>query len=246
MQRHIDCSTCGPHLCALLLPASGFWGPEQVYDISDCKKNAPTEVDVLTSYYLEAEKSRGDIFITGKGTLTVHEDFRSEIKNGAIQSHRADIAIVRLKAPLMFEVNGSKRFIEPDGRLPDQDVSLGELLTVVGYGPYAYGEHKAGVRRFGTNTVTDLDYSSRPIPTSTNGVVDRRTTLGKREFRFRASGAHTRVGDSGGPCFRTEGSKRWLVGINGGYANQGNESWFTSTFPYKAWIEAQLARLETR
>jgi hypothetical protein len=147
---------------------------------------------------------------------------------------------------MTFDWKRQKRPVVPDNPLPERDVSLGEPLTIAGYGPSVHGGMNAGVRRVGTNTVTDLDYSSRPIPASTNGVLDRRLIQGKREFRFRATGAHTRAGDSGGPCFRTEGSQRWLVGINGGHANQGTESWFTSTFPYKAWIQAQTALLETR
>jgi hypothetical protein len=223
-----------------------FASSSRIYDGSDCRENSPSEVEVFTVYYQETGSKLADIPITRRGAVIVHEGFRSEIKNGAILGHQADIALIHLSEPLTFDWKGQKRFVAPDDPLPDRDVSLGELLTIAGYGPSGHGSRDAGVRRVGTNTVTDLDYSSRPIPASTHGMVDRRITQGKREFRFRATGAHTRAGDSGGPCFRTEGNKRWLVGINGGHANQGTESWFTSTFPYKAWIEAQTARMETR
>lgn len=223
-----------------------FASSSRIYDSADCAKNAPSQVEVFTVYYQDTGSGRADIPIIRKGTVITHESFRSEIRNGAILGHQADIALVRLSEPLSFDWQGRKRFVVPDDPQPDRDISLGELLTIAGYGPSVYGSRSVGVRRVGTNMVTDIDYSSRPIPASTNGVVDRRLTQGKREFRFRATGAHTRSGDSGGPVFRTEGNKRWLVGVNGGHANQGNESWFTSTFPYKDWLETQLARLESQ
>ncbi len=223
-----------------------FTSTARIYDISDCRKNAPAEVEVFTVYYQGTGRTKDDIPISGKGSVIVHESFKSEIRNGAIQSHQADIAIIRLKDPLTFEWKGTKRTVEPERELAEHDVSLGEVLTIAGYGPYVYGSREAGVRRFGTNTVTDIEYSSRPIPASSSGLVDKRVSTGKREFRFRAEGSHTRAGDSGGPCFRIEGNKRWLAGINGGHANQGAESWFTSVFPYKAWIEEQKTLIETR
>jgi secreted trypsin-like serine protease len=53
-------------------------------------------------------------------------------------------------------------------------------------------------------------------------------------------GAHAQEGDSGGPCFREDPGRRWLVGINSGHANGGTISVFTSTFHYRAWIEERI------
>jgi hypothetical protein len=223
-----------------------FKSATRIYDISDCKKNAPAEVEVLTIYYRAAGEDGNDILISGKGSVTVHENFKSELRNGVIQRHQADLAVIQLKAPLTFELNGLNRAVDPAGALPDRDVSMNDTLTIAGYGPSVPQGKDEGMRRVGTNRVTDLDYSSRPIPEVSNGTVDKRTIAGKREFRFRAQGSHTRAGDSGGPCFRTDGTRQWLVGINGGNANQGSESWFTSTFPYTEWIEEQKALIHSR
>jgi secreted trypsin-like serine protease len=64
-------------------------------------------------------------------------------------------------------------------------------------------------------------------------------------FLFRAAGAHTHAGDSGGPCFRETPEGRWLVGINSGHANSGTASWFTSTFHFRAWIAEQMRKVDT-
>jgi hypothetical protein len=63
---------------------------------------------------------------------------------------------------------------------------------------------------------------------------------GNGAFAFRALGAHTPGGDSGGPCFREDRGGRWLVGINMGHANAGAISLFTSTFHYRLWIEERI------
>jgi secreted trypsin-like serine protease len=70
-------------------------------------------------------------------------------------------------------------------------------------------------------------------------VTDVITTREAKEFRFSTGGVQVLSGDSGGPCFRETPEGCWLVGISGGFAKGGHESWFTSTFYYRDWIERQ-------
>lgn len=151
-----------------------------------------------------------------KGKVRVHQGFRAEMENGRLKSNVADLAVVRLEKP----VEGLKI----DFKFPAQEVSIDEQLTVVGFGATQYGGKGDGVRRVGYNSVTDIVLSSG----------------GMGAFLFRAPGAHTQAGDSGGPCSRENSEGRWLVGINSGHANSGKVSWFTSTFHYRTWIAEQL------
>jgi secreted trypsin-like serine protease len=190
-----------------------------IIDSSNCAR----EVAVLSYFY---RRTRGG-WLPGKdvalGQVIVNESFRSEIERrddrALIKSKIADLAVIRLERPL--ENTTVERL------LGSEDVSLKEELTMVGYGATAPDGDDTGMRRFGRNIVTELRLSD-----DGNGW----------EIRFRFPGAHTHAGDSGGPCFREREDERWLVGINGGYVSQGaTESWFTSTFSHRKWIEEQIA-----
>jgi hypothetical protein len=151
-----------------------------------------------------------------EGTIVAHENFRSEIQDGKVKSHRADLAVIQLEQAVVG--------INPDGNMPEVEVKPNEPLVMVGFGPSVEGGANGGMRRFGRNLVTEV-----------------LTTREIKEFRFTAGGVHVLSGDSGGPCFRETEEGRWLVGISGGFtkAKGGYESWFTSTFYYRSWIERQ-------
>jgi hypothetical protein len=104
----------------------------------------------------------------------------------------------------------------------ENEMTLDEQLILVGLGPSKPGEADDAVRRFGKNWVTDII-----------------TTRQAKEFRFSTGGVHILAGDSGGPCFRETSAGRWLVGLSGGFIVEGQDSWFTSTFYYREWIERQ-------
>jgi len=151
-----------------------------------------------------------------EGTVVAHESFRSEVQDGRVRSHQADLAVIRLDKAVAD--------INPDGNMPEVEVKPNESLVVVGLGPSTDKGTDSGVRRFGRNLVTE--------------VV---TTRDIKEFRFTTGEVHVVAGDSGGPCFRETAEGRWLVGISGGFtkAKGGHESWFTSTYYYRDWIERQ-------
>jgi secreted trypsin-like serine protease len=143
--------------------------------------------------------------------------FKAEVKEGRVASFEGDLAVVRLAQPLPG--------VRIDAQLPKTEVAIDESLVMVGFGDTQKKEHDGGQRRFGRNVVTDIQLASG----------------GNGAFAFRALGAHTHGGDSGGPCFRESRSGRWLVGINMGSANAGTISLFTSTFHYRAWIADQIS-----
>lgn len=151
-----------------------------------------------------------------EGTVVAHESFRSEVQDGKVKSHHADLAVIQLKEAVAG--------INPDGNMPEVEVKPNESLVVVGFGPGVDKGAFDGIRRFGRNLVTEVT-----------------TTREIQEFRFTTGEVHVLSGDSGGPCFRETDEGRWLVGISGGFtkAKGGQESWFTSTFYYRSWIERQ-------
>lgn len=190
-----------------------------IMDSSNCAREAA----VISYFYRRAKggwRPGKDVVL---GQVIVNESFRSELEKRndrtLIKSKVADLAVIRLERVL------ENTTVE---RLPgDDDVSLKEELTLVGFGATAPDGDDAGLRRFGRNIVTELRLADDGIG---------------REIRFRFPGAHTHAGDSGGPCFREREDDRWLVGINGGYVSQGaTESWFTSTVSHRKWIEEQIA-----
>ncbi|WP_224364054.1 S1 family peptidase [Hyalangium versicolor] len=198
--------------CACLPADFGTRAGKWLYTSEKCEQNAT--VKVYRYQQVNGKWARSPEFY--EGTVVAHEDFRSEIQDGKVKSHRADLAVIQLETAALG--------INPDGNMPEVEVKPNESLVVVGFGPSVERGDNGGVRRSGRNTVTE--------------VITTRET---KEFRFTAGGIHILSGDSGGPCFRETDEGRWLVGINGGFtkAKGGYESWFTSTFYYRSWIERQ-------
>jgi hypothetical protein len=188
----------------------------QVVDGSDCTRRVVV-ISGLTTSGDQREGGHRDF----EGTVRVHPGFRAEIEDGKLKSNVADLAVVRLERPVAG--------LKIDFRFPEQEVSIDEQLTLVGFGETRYNGKDEGTRRVGRNSVTDIVLSSG----------------GTGSFLFRAPGAHTHAGDSGGPCFRENAAGRWLVGINSGHANGGKVSWFTSTFHFRAWIAEQIRNQDT-
>lgn len=181
----------------------------QVYTRSGCEKKA-----IVTSYrYQQEGKDWVDTPDSYKGSIIVHEDFRSEVQDGKVKSHFADLAVIQLEKAMADVI--------PEG-LAELEVKLSERFVLVGFGASSPRSSNDGVRRFGKNLVTDVI-----------------TTREAKEFRFSTGGVHILPGDSGGPCFRETPAGRWLVGISGGFVTEGEDSWFTSTFYYREWIERQ-------
>ncbi|HYH98889.1 trypsin-like serine protease [Hyalangium sp.] len=190
------------------------------------RKPCVKKATVISHFYLYRPEQRAWEAVpeTSPGDVIVHEDFTAQRNDrGFVDPDKrvADLAIVALE----HELSG----VKPDVLLRSKEVSEGDELTVIGYGPSAHEAQNGGLRRYGTNEVSAI-----------RTLADQRG----REFRFNGSGAHTHEGDSGGPALYIDEGKRWLVGINGGYAENGTQSWFTSTSSYYDWITAQLEKTQ--
>jgi vacuolar-type H+-ATPase catalytic subunit A/Vma1 len=88
-----------------------------------------------------------------EGTVVAHESFRSEIQDGKVKSHHADLAVIQLKEAVAG--------INPDGNMPEVEVKPNESLVVVGFGPSVDKSAFDGVRRFGRNLVTEVTTTHR-------------------------------------------------------------------------------------
>ncbi len=148
-----------------------------------------------------------------KGSVRPHPDFKMVFDpNGTLSSVNADLAMVVLDTPLL------------KGKLPALPISKEELqsqetLVMAGYG---YGEEWGGGfhRYFRSNKVLGPEGSS------------------KDRFLYEQQGAFIYNGFDGGPCFREQGTQRWLAGI----ASVGSDKalTLTSTFAHRTWIRAEI------
>lgn len=168
---------------------------------ADCATRA-----VVKQYVPTIERSKnGSIKRTitdypeAEGEVFLPDAFRVDLDaQGQISSIRADLAIIRLKS----EIN-----IPLDHEPAEREFRPGDRITVVGFGGTSPGSKKASrIRSFGKNTVTGtrvMEYVARPSNSQQHAEAHFH-----REYE-----ANTESGDSGGPCFREEGKRRWLMGI---------------------------------
>jgi hypothetical protein len=147
------------------------------------------------------------------GRVRPHPRFRLRLDSrGQVLSSTANLALIRLDQPV-------KKHIPPI-RLAAEKAKTGELLTIVGYG-YAEGARALdGKRRFSQEPVT--------------GALD---PDGER-MRFGRPELSTYQGDTGGPCLREGPDGPALVGISS--RGLGREPAFTSTYPYREWLQSEI------
>ncbi|WP_224244421.1 S1 family peptidase [Hyalangium gracile] len=203
--------------CLCLPPTQGL--PERPIDTSNCA----VDVTVTAHTYEVGAGPRRPVTShprSYQGLASAHPSFKASMREAGVVSLEADLAVVRLKKP----VEGMRIEV----RLPKAEVELDESLVMVGYGATGPEGEQGGRRRYGRNVVTNIQLAA-----GGNGV-----------FAFRALGTHSQEGDSGGPCFREERGRRWLVGVNSGHANGGTISVFTSIFHYRAWIAERIQKAE--
>jgi hypothetical protein len=138
-------------------------------------------------------------FSATTGTAFLPPEFRMVFnEKGALTSILADIAVIRLDKKISIKL---------DHEPADREFQDNDTITLAGFGSTSErGEQAADSLYLGRNVVTGtrrLDY----VPRASQDKQDR---LG---YFHRDYQANTEHGDSGGPCFREEGSRRLLVGI---------------------------------
>gem|GEM_PF-2833659 len=152
------------------------------------------------------------------GSAFLPEAFRMEINaRGAIQSIRADFAVIRLDDKIDIPIQH---------KFPTRETTVDETILVVGFGSsQENGKDPEHQRHFGDSVVTGVRVVSyQQNPSSDEQHLELTSDLEKK--------AHVEEGDSGGPCFREDASgERWLVGIiNGKRPSMGAKTVCLSTF----------------
>jgi hypothetical protein len=184
--------------CMCMQPISS--SSSKVLDRADCATRAK-----VSQYTRKVEHmSDGGMRIVNEfrptwGTAYLPAEFKVDLNDkGQITTVLADVAVVRLDK----EIN-----IKLDHEPADREFRDNDVITLVGFGSISVGGQKeADSPHFGRNRVMGtkrVDYVPRASP-------DKQDRLG--QF-YRDYEANTESGDSGGPCFREEGSRRFLMGI---------------------------------
>jgi hypothetical protein len=163
---------------------------------TDCAKRAQVFRHAQTIERLK----NGDIEMRSRlspvwGSAFLPEEFRVDLdEKGRTTSINADVAVIHLDGEFDIKL---------DHEPADRKFALDDRITLVGYGSTSVNGSQAALRpHFGKNSVT----GTRLVKYGT----DKKDTVG--DF-YDLRQANTESGDSGGPCFREEGNRRWLMGI---------------------------------
>ena len=184
--------------CMCLQPMSS--SSSKVLDRADCATRAKA-----SRYTRKVEHmSDGGMRIINEfrptwGTAYLPAEFKVDLnEKGQITSILADVAVVRLDKDLDIKL---------DHEPTDREFRDNDVITLAGFGSTSVGGQKGeDSLHFGRNRVMGtkrVEYVPRASP-------DKQDRLG--QF-YRDYEANTESGDSGGPCFREEGSRRFLMGI---------------------------------
>ena len=143
-----------------------------------------------------------------------HPEFKILLnEQGHVESSKADLALILLSKPV------EAKFSPP--ALADTESSAGEPFVMVSY---TYDEVVGGI--------SDQRRVSRYR-------VEKVLAPSSDRVAFEQPGRGLFKGDSGGPCLRNGPTGQVLVGISA--RGLGEAPTFTSTYPYRDWLRAQLA-----
>jgi hypothetical protein len=137
---------------------------------------------------------------------------------GRVVGGHADLAVILLDDAL--------EVAEPGFLLSRGEVQEGEFLTMTGYGHDEAVGGVYGARYFRRN---------RAVGTAASGS-DR--------FFYQQQGTASYQGFAGGPCFREESGRRWLVGVAS--FRPGQDLQCTSTTFYRSWLVNEMKRARAR
>ncbi|TNE46803.1 MAG: trypsin-like serine protease [Deltaproteobacteria bacterium] len=192
-------------VCWEYTPGSAHPDADRRMDTSKC--------DTIASVMLLRDGKKQTL----QGQVTVHPRFFINIVNKSISSSEADLAVIHLDKPAhsRYATHTMTRAFP----------TVGQPLTIVGFGHNNCGNTGFGIRRIGTNKIAAV--SSDIID------VDRSTT----------GSAITWKGDSGGPLFvqRVQGgiTKYILTGVTS-YGRCGIDAGYTNVFTYSRWLNSMI------
>jgi hypothetical protein len=212
--------TAGSCVCALRTDAPRALREEVRADASSCVKR----VFVTAVVYGQVgdpkfrELTTDMQFHTSAGSVRPHPNLELTLdERGFVAGSRADLATILLDEPMEEE--------STPVQLARDEVRVDEALIMAGYGHDELVGGFHGARYFRKNK-----------------VVDVRPSEGGR-IHYEQQGASAYNGYDGGPCFREEGERRWLVGIASARADR--ELVCTSTLVYRDWLLSELRSVES-
>ena len=150
------------------------------------------------------------IFCLAAGGDTYHPDTMTPHPQWNATTLENDIAVIKLKtAPPVTP-----------SMISDRPPSLGQKITLVGFGCTATDVKDAGIKRIATNTISKLELKRFAFAGSGNGI------------------GSTCKGDSGGPAFATFGGKEYQAGVtSAGLTPCGTLAYDTRVDAFYSWVK---------
>jgi hypothetical protein len=183
-----------------------------------CATSVTAETITYASRQFESQVFWDDRLRRSSGKVRPHPALEILLdKRGLPISIKADLAIVELDEP----IQGTS----PEIHLPASEVKPDEIFTIVGHGLDGNNDLAIGVRRAGTKKVAGSPSSGG------DGVM------------FSQLGASFTSG-SGDACLRQDKARTELIGITTLPLEDGFS--FTSLYPYRDWLLAELHRAAPR
>lgn len=179
-----------------------------------CASRVTAETTTYIGRVVESQVIWDERFRRSSGKVRAHPALEILLdKKGFPLSIKADLAVVELDEP----IQGTS----PEVHLPASEVKPDEIFTIVGHGLDGNNDLAMGVRRVGRKKVTS------PPPSGGDGVM------------FAQLGAPFTSG-SGDACLRQDKTGIELIGIT--TLPLGDGFAFTSLYPYRSWLLAELHR----
>jgi Trypsin-like peptidase domain len=211
--------TAASCLCALQARPPGDAREETRADASSCAKRvfATSVIYGEVGHSKLKELTTQMRFRTVEGSVRPHPALELVLNaRGYVVRGRADLALILLDDPL--EVKSSEVL------LAHEPVREGEFLVMAGYGHDAAVGGFYGARYFRKNRVVGVPSSEA------------------ERILYEQQGLYAYNGFDGGPCFREEGARRWLVGVASVRVGQPLEC--ASTTAYLDWVRAEMTRAQ--
>lgn len=188
---------------------------KSVIDGSHCSKTPTVKTLTDDPTVPESQSTRAYLLHTYEGVeVRPHPEFRVVLdERGHIESSKADLAVILLGKPVDAKVSPPA--------LAETESAVGELFTMVSY---TYDEVVGGIA--GQRRISRYKIKEVMLP-------------GSDQIVFEQPGRGVYKGDSGGPCLRVGSTGPDLIGVSS--RGLGEVPTFTSTYPYRAWLRAEIA-----
>jgi hypothetical protein len=152
-----------------------------------------------------------------EGSVRTHPELKLSADPRGFRATRADLAVIILDEPVQEHFE--------EARLAGSEVREGEELIMSGYGQDEAMGGELAARYYRKNKVT------------------RAPGRGDDRILYEQQGAYVYNGFAGGPCFREERGRRWLMGIAG--IGSAEELSCTSLHVHREWVRGEMRRLDS-